>query len=76
MPKQGCQDPCLETTMSCDGHNWWHCSVSSNLEAALQCCNACAQVADKGPIGLCQHPHRNLVATWATEGVLNLWKAA
>ena len=33
------------------------------------------QVADKGPIGLCQHPHRNLVATFADEGALKLWKA-
>lgn len=33
------------------------------------------QVADKGPIGLCQHPHRNLVATYADEGSLKLWKA-
>lgn len=33
------------------------------------------QVAEKGPIGLTQHPHRNLVATWADEGGLKLWKA-
>ena len=47
---------------------WMHCALQGGV--------ACTQVADKGPIGLCQHPHRNLVATWATEGVLNLWKAA
>ncbi len=35
----------------------------------------CLQVADKGPIGLTQHPHRNLLATWADEGALKLWKA-
>ncbi|KAK9839667.1 hypothetical protein WJX81_004660 [Elliptochloris bilobata] len=33
------------------------------------------QVADKGPIGLTQHPHRNLLATWADDGALKLWKA-
>ncbi|CAK0788011.1 Serine/threonine-protein kinase smu1 [Coccomyxa viridis] len=33
------------------------------------------QVAEKGPVGLTQHPHRNLVATWSTEGALKLWKA-
>lgn len=33
------------------------------------------QVSDKGPIGVTHHPHRNLVATWADEGTLKLWKA-
>lgn len=33
------------------------------------------QVAEKGPVGLTQHPHRNLLATWSTEGALKLWKA-
>lgn len=44
-------------------------SVSSGkLEHILQVC-------DKGPIGLCHHPHRNLVATYADEDVAKIWKA-
>ena len=30
---------------------------------------------DKGAIGVAHHPHRNLVATFASEGPLLLWKA-
>ena len=33
------------------------------------------QVHDKGAIGLCQHPHRNVVSTYASEGPLKMWKA-
>ena len=29
---------------------------------------------DKGAIGLAHHPHRNLLASWAEEGLCRLWK--
>ena len=31
--------------------------------------------AGKGAIGLHNHPHRNLVATWGDEGLVKVWKA-
>ena len=58
-------------------------AAPSNLLRCLSCAECrcegwilCAvQVAEKGPVGLTQHPHRNLLATWSTEGALKLWKA-
>ena len=32
-------------------------------------------IQGKGAIGLAHHPHRNLVATWAIDGAVKVWKA-
>ena len=51
-----------------DGYLYCFNVAAGKLEKLLE-------VAEKGPIGVCQHPHRNFVATWADEGMLKLWKA-
>ena len=33
------------------------------------------KVHEKEAIGVALHPHRNLVATWANEGTLRLWRS-
>jgi hypothetical protein len=53
----------------------WLSSRRGHIHGFMSKWVCCVQVADKGPIGLAQHPHRNLVATWADEGALKLWKA-
>ena len=32
------------------------------------------KVAEKELVGLCHHPHRNLLATHAADGLLRMWK--
>lgn len=32
------------------------------------------KVSEAALIGVTQHPHRNLIATWADEGKLRLWR--
>jgi WD40 repeat-containing protein SMU1 len=29
---------------------------------------------DKEPIGLCHHPHKNVLATFASDSALKLWR--
>ena len=44
-------------------------TASGQLEAVLP------KAVDKGPLGLAHHPLRNLVATFASDGAVRLWKA-
>jgi WD40 repeat-containing protein SMU1 len=50
-----------------DGNLYCFSTASNKLEHLLK-------VHDTGAIGLCHHPHRNLIATLAAEGVLKMWK--
>lgn len=42
--------------------------ATGSLESSMQICNGYA-------FGLAHHPHRNLIATYGSDGYVRLWKA-
>eukprot|EP00976_Prorocentrum_cordatum_P100111 1192098-Prorocentrum_minimum.AAC.2 len=50
-----------------DSNMYCFSMLTSKLENLLK-------VHDGSCVGLCHHPHRNLIATFADEGVLKVWK--
>jgi len=58
---------------------WLHCVAEDShlycFEMAEGKLEHLLKVHDKDVIGVAVHPHRNLVATWADEGTLKLWRA-
>mmetsp|Transcript_33131 Transcript_33131/g.77465 ORF Transcript_33131/g.77465 Transcript_33131/m.77465 type:complete len:522 (-) Transcript_33131:184-1749(-) len=58
---------------------WVHCVAEDShlysFEVAQGKLQHLLKVHEKDVIGVCIHPHRNLVATWSDEGTLKLWRS-
>lgn len=69
----------MSCTVSGQG-GWVHCvAEDSNLycfEAKDGKLAHQLKVHEKDVIGCAIHPHRNLVATWADEGTMRLWRSS
>lgn len=50
-----------------DGNIYCFSTATNQLESLIK-------AHDVGPIGICHHPHRNILATFSSEGILRIWK--
>mmetsp|Transcript_40453 Transcript_40453/g.100039 ORF Transcript_40453/g.100039 Transcript_40453/m.100039 type:complete len:519 (+) Transcript_40453:154-1710(+) len=50
-----------------DGNVYCFSTSTGQLESLLK-------AHDSSPVGICHHPHRNLLATISSEGLLRMWK--
>ena len=57
---------------------WLYCLAEDNMMYVFAVADGklerIVQIHDKEPIGLCHHPHRNLLATFADDCTMKLWR--